>query len=342
MIRDTIVIGAGLAGLAAARILQRADRDVLLLEKSRGLGGRAATRRWDGLPVDHGAQFFTARSAEFRRQVAEWTANGTSHEWTRGFHQGRCGTLTPPRGENFPRYVCREGMSALGRALVAAGSLTVQRKTKVVSVRVVDRLWHLSCEDGRTFQSRALVVTAPPPQSAALLADAAPDAAETLGAIAMDPCLALAVRFPRRGIGWHGIQSDDPAISWIGHDTSKRADLHGGKTVIVVHASPAFSREHHTSGESDVTATLLARATEISGDDLRRPEAAFLQRWRYAAPAKMPGHPAAIKFDKPAPLVLAGESFAGGKIEGAWLSGTAAGKLFPEARTIRIPGCGAA
>ncbi|MFM8721078.1 MAG: FAD-dependent oxidoreductase, partial [Chthoniobacterales bacterium] len=72
MIHDTIVIGAGLAGLAAAGRLRKAGQDVLVLEKSRGLGGRAATRRWDGLPVDHGAQFFTARSEDFRDQVARW------------------------------------------------------------------------------------------------------------------------------------------------------------------------------------------------------------------------------------------------------------------------------
>lgn len=327
MTHDTIVIGAGLAGLVAAQILRRAGRDVLVLEKSRGLGGRAATRRWDGFPVDHGAQFFTARSVEFRRQVAEWTANGVSHEWTRGFHQHRRGTLTPPRGENFPRYVCREGMSSLGRALVAAGNLSVEREAKVVSVRVVDNQWHLSCEDGRNFEARALVVTAPPPQGAALLVGAAPDAAATLGAMAMDPCLALAVRFPRRTISWHGIQSDDPVISWIGNDSSKRPERHEGKTILVIHASPACSREHYTAGESDITATLLARASEISGEDLRWPEAAFLQRWRYAMPAEMSGHPAAIKFDAPAPLVLAGECFGGGKIEGAWLSGAAAGAM---------------
>ncbi|MEY4299451.1 MAG: hypothetical protein RIR25_687, partial [Verrucomicrobiota bacterium] len=87
MIHDTIVLGAGIAGLAAAGVLRGAGREVLMLEKSRGLGGRAATRRWDNLPVDHGAQFFTARSGEFRAQVDTWLAQDICHEWCRGFHQ---------------------------------------------------------------------------------------------------------------------------------------------------------------------------------------------------------------------------------------------------------------
>lgn len=326
MTHDTIILGAGVSGLAAAGVLRRAGRDVMVLEKSRGLGGRAATRRWDGLPVDHGAQFFTARSAQSKKQVDDWVTSGVCHEWTRGFHQCCSGQLLPPDGDNHPRYVCREGMSALGRDL-AAGNPQIERQAKVMSVGCQGGVWTLSCEDGREFRCRQLVVTAPPPQGAALLAESAPASAELLRGISMDPCLAVVAMFPRRAIAWCGIQSDDAAISWIGHDTSKRPDLHRNKTIVVVHASPDFSREHYTAPEGEITATLLARASEISGSDLRSPEEVFLQRWRYAQPANPRDGERAVSFDAPAPLILAGESFAGGKIEGAWLSGIAAGEL---------------
>ena len=62
---EILIVGAGLCGLHAATRLQAAGRSVLVLEKSRGLGGRAATRRWNNRPVDHGAQFFTAKNPEF-------------------------------------------------------------------------------------------------------------------------------------------------------------------------------------------------------------------------------------------------------------------------------------
>lgn len=41
--RKTVIVGGGLAGLAAAAFLARAGRSVVLFEKSRALGGRAAT-----------------------------------------------------------------------------------------------------------------------------------------------------------------------------------------------------------------------------------------------------------------------------------------------------------
>ncbi len=327
MIHDTVILGAGVAGLTAAGVLRRAGREAVVLEKSRGPGGRAATRRWDGFPVDHGAQFFTARSEAFKRQVDDWLARGICHEWARGFHQYRSGKLFPPQGDNHPRYTCGEGMSALGRDLAAEGNAQIERQAKVTAVLCHHGVWTLAGEEGCEFRARRLLVTCPPPQGAVLLESAAPEAAALLRGITMEPCLAVAARFPRRDIGWQGIQSDEATVSWIGHDTSKRPELHPGTSIMVVHASPKFSRQHYEAAEPGVITMLLARASEISGTELRDPEAVFLQRWRYAQ-AEAPrdgGH--AFSFHGPAPLVLAGECFAGGKIEGAWLSGVAAGEM---------------
>jgi predicted NAD/FAD-dependent oxidoreductase len=218
-------------------------------------------------------------------------------------------------------------MSALGSALAEVNGITIERQSKVTRVLCQDRVWTLTCEDGKSFRTHRLIVTSPPPQGADLLAEAAPAAADFLRGISMDPCLAVAAQFPRRAIPWHGIQSNDATISWIGHDTAKRPDLHRDRTIVVVHAGPAFSRTHYGEPEDTIREALLLRASELSGEDLRLPESIFLQRWRYAMPTRLPEGPPALYFDLPAPLILAGESFAGGKIEGAWLSGRAAGSL---------------
>ena len=51
---DVVVVGAGVAGLQCARRLRDAGLQVVVLDKARGVGGRVATRRVDGQPVDHG------------------------------------------------------------------------------------------------------------------------------------------------------------------------------------------------------------------------------------------------------------------------------------------------
>lgn len=64
---DAIVIGAGLAGLNAARELTSAGRDVTVLEASDAVGGRVRTDRTNGLLLDRGFQLFNPAYPEARR-----------------------------------------------------------------------------------------------------------------------------------------------------------------------------------------------------------------------------------------------------------------------------------
>lgn len=321
---DVLIVGAGIAGLTAAKSLRAAGRNVLVLEKSRGLGGRAATRRWEGLPVDHGAQFFTARSEAFRGQVDQWRQRGVCFEWSRGLHQASAHGPREPQGDNFPRSACSEGMTSLGRDFAGPDPSFILRESKVTVIRRHATGWDSATEDGRTLRSRALLMTAPPPQAALLLETAAPQAATEVAALSMSPCLALAVRFPRREFPWRGIQAPEhPVVSWIGHDTSKRHDLHPDSTVLVIHASAHFSREKFAANEREVSARLLETACGIAGIDLTAAAGFFLQRWRYALGSQAGGKSVRVVPGR-FPLVLAGDAIAGGKIEGAWLSGKAA------------------
>lgn len=66
---DTVIVGAGLAGLSAARTLQRAGRDVLVLESSDGVGGRVRTDHVDGFLLDRGFQVLLTAYPEAQRQL---------------------------------------------------------------------------------------------------------------------------------------------------------------------------------------------------------------------------------------------------------------------------------
>ncbi|EWC62502.1 putative oxidoreductase [Actinokineospora spheciospongiae] len=57
---ETVIVGAGLAGLAAAVTLTRAGREVVVLEAGEAPGGRVRTDAVDGVLLDRGFQVFNA------------------------------------------------------------------------------------------------------------------------------------------------------------------------------------------------------------------------------------------------------------------------------------------
>ena len=65
---DVVVIGAGLAGLATARALRAAGRDVVILEASDDVGGRVRTDEVDGFLLDRGFQVLLTAYPELHRQ----------------------------------------------------------------------------------------------------------------------------------------------------------------------------------------------------------------------------------------------------------------------------------
>lgn len=64
---DVVIVGAGLAGLSAARELHRAGLECLVLEASDGIGGRARTDRVDGFQIDRGFQVVLTAYPECQR-----------------------------------------------------------------------------------------------------------------------------------------------------------------------------------------------------------------------------------------------------------------------------------
>ena len=126
--KSIAVVGGGVAGLTVARRLSESGAFPTVFEKARGPGGRMSTRRRDGGQFDHGAQYFTVRSAEFEREVQDWVDAGVVAAWSGDVGEWKPDSLTvsPPR----TRWVGQPRMSALTRHL--SSGLTVVSSCRVV------------------------------------------------------------------------------------------------------------------------------------------------------------------------------------------------------------------
>ncbi|MCC5954049.1 MAG: FAD-dependent oxidoreductase [Acidimicrobiia bacterium] len=316
-----LVIGAGIAGLFAARDLAAAGARVVVVDKGRGVGGRLATRRIGGASLDHGAQFFTARSAAFSAEVAGWLASGVATDWFSGVLTGE--GIDHDDGE--VRYRGAPTMATVAKYL--AQDLDVRTATRVDSIEVVEGRWHVGVEGGSALLADAVVVTAPVPQTLALFAPETLDAFDRvqLERIEYAPTLAvLAVLDRSPDIGPPGARrpSSEP-VAWYADNQAKGVSA---APAITVHAGPRTSADLWDAEDDEVVATVLGHL------DLGAASVVECQvhRWRYAQATVAHPDPALL-LRTDAPAVTAGDAFgAGGRVEGAALSGMAAANRLAE------------
>ena len=330
--RSVAVVGAGIAGIAAARTLRALGADVAVFDKGRAAGGRVATRRREAHQFDHGAQFFTVRTPDFAAALLPLQEAGVVARWTGPFHRLEHGMVDADPRPGAERWVGVPGMSALPRAL--AHGLPVAVGGKVEALRRAADGWTLTVADAAVAGGAAIargpfdavVLAIPTAQAHALLqanAVAGPvaDAAATR-ALALQPCLAALVAFTRPVEGARGaFFVTDEALAWAAHDGGKPG--RDGAPTYVLHGAAAWSAQRF---DQDVTANAQALVDAFAlclGRQL--PPVAHLEghRWRFALAAEgAPG--AAAVVDATQRLALCGDGLVGGRVEGAWGSGVAA------------------
>lgn len=313
------VIGAGVSGLIAARALHDHGFTLTVFEKSRGCGGRTATRRVDSrIHFDHGAQYFTARDPHFARHVEAWIKQGVVAEWT-----GRIVEIerdeVRPKTDQPQRYVGTPGMTAVARHL--ADDLRVRYETRIARMDHTSGGWQLLEASGeRHGPFDHVIVALPSPQAAELLGDHA-FAAEAR-AVPMAPCWAVLAAFERRiETEWDGAFVHESPISWAARNSSKP----GRDPLIdcwVIHASPHWSAAHLDRAADDVTAALLEEFAKILAAPTPPTLSLDAHRWLFSAT------PLSLDrlslFDPGAGLAVCGDWMAGGRVEGAFRSGVAA------------------
>ena len=323
------MIGAGPAGLVAASHLHRAGVDVVVFEKSRGVGGRAATRRTrENLAFDHGAQYVTARGASFEAFLAESQESGASARWDPVVDPPRArvagGSADPTSGATPSHwYVGTPGMSSLFRPL--ADRLSVRHGVTVTRVDPTDRGIWLDATVGERGRRRigtfdAAIVAIPAPQ-ASTIAGHLPTVSERLASVVISPCWALMVAFD----GYPHLPAEvfrraDGPIAWVARDASKPGRSNDS-TTLVVHATPEWSRDHLKEAPEAVIDQLLVALSTVVGVTLPAPVYASAHRWRYAQTAVPLGTPLVEAAD--GSVLIGGDWTNGARVESAWDSGEA-------------------
>ena len=313
---DTLIIGSGLAGLSAANRLTAEGMSVVVIDKGRGVGGRLAARRIGDAVFDHGAQFFTARSEQFKNCVDQWIKSGVAEQWYQSY---------PGQPNGHPRYRGVPTMVSIAKYLTK--DQNVIQSTRVLKLNHDSCNWIVKLEPDESIIARSVIITSPVPQTLDLIDQGNTQLpsciVERLQKIQYESCIAvMAVLDGPTSLADPGaLALDKGPIAWISDNHKKGASP---LPALTIHASSEFSQVNFNRDRTEVGKELIELARPLFGSanvlDFQ------VHGWLYSKPTVTDSDPSLLVSDSLGipPLVLAGDAFSGPRFEGAVLSGWSA------------------
>jgi renalase len=340
------IIGAGMAGITAARTLQKAGHRVTVFEKSGGFGGRMATRHTAFGSFDHGAQYFTVRDPRFTKAMAYTLglAPGVVRPWSANAVRvldaaGRMAAAALPTHE--PHWVANPGMNALpklwAQPLQDAGRVHLHTRVHRISSSSLSSNghWQLNAVDAHDndavfggFDQVLLALPSKNVRELLLNSEHHPRWVKALDQVVVAPCWTLMLAFPNTlpvttataalplGPQWSAARSTHHRIAWLARESSKPAREPLERWT--VQASEAWSREHLEDDPERVKAKLIKAFAEVTGIRAE-PAHADIHRWRFAKTEKPLGK--SHLWDAKTGLGVCGDWCLGHRVEDAFVSG---------------------
>jgi predicted NAD/FAD-dependent oxidoreductase len=298
LVYDFLIVGAGICGLSLLKGLTLPGQNVLVLEKSKAIGGRMATRRDPPACYDHGAQHIKGPDlfTEF------WSNELTTFPGLKVWQEG-------PKIQ----YAFKDGMNSFLKSHVDRRNIQLEKK--VIRFEEGREQGLAVCEDGSQWSAKNILLSAPLPQSLDLLRASNISYPQALDEIRYAKALVALVQF------------EDPLpseLSQISYQDQISEDLYSvsnqkTKEVSVVDCftvvgSETFSETHFENNEAETLKHLIRHFTDHYKINPSKVKKCQLKKWRFSHPLQTFG---TEYLEVKEGLFLVGDAFGGGSVNGS-------------------------
>ena len=314
-LKSIAIIGAGIAGLSLAKELD-GFADVTVFEKSRGVGGRMATRYTEDYKFDHGAPFFTARSQNFQKFIKAQTSQGIVGLWDKKVITLEKDKKPKDRIWFEPHYIGTPNMNSLCKD--AANGLSVVTNTEIGKIAsIIGGGFQFFNKSGEVIGDFDIVIsTAPPAQSLNLLGGFI-ESDCFIRNIEMMPQFSIMVGLKQKWTRpWIAAKVQNSPLNWI-YINSTKSGRDEKNTAITATTEANWSKVKIEENPQEIGPLLMNELSQLIELDFSD---AFItcHKWRYSLP---PNKDEAEVFWKPEIGIGAIGDWCGGKyspVENAW------------------------
>jgi renalase len=303
---DIGFVGAGAATAAATYVLDSAlpEAELTVLEKSRGVCGRAATRRRDGSHYDYGANYVKSDDERVADLLTEQLDSDGLVDVTEPIYTfDSAGTVSEGRDADDHKWSYERGLTQIAKRLFAETDATVEHETRAETLSREGETWTVTDTDGEQWGPFDLLVVNPPaPQTAQLLADAEwdsplrTDLETALGNVEYRTIYTAVLHYPfELDVPYYALVNTDKAhdVGWISREECKGGHVPDGESLLIVQANHDWSVAHYDDPPDENVAALAEMSADIMDDErLTDPDWTDSQGWRYALPEE--GAPAGL------------------------------------------------
>lgn len=299
---DYIIVGAGISGLYAAYHLQKKGLSVLLIEKSKSVGGRMATRRVENYKFDHGAQFIDSSISENSDLDKILTESSTLSPWV-------------TKNDRILK-ASQNGMTQIPKFL--ARDLNIVFSERVIQINLENKeLNEILCESQNKYSCKNVIFSSPLTQSLDILDQSNLSYPSSLKEIRYASAIVALfslhdIPLALKSMTYLDKISDE--ILSISNQESKKVSPHPAFTMIM---TPNWSSQYFNESEQDLIQILKDKfIKQIAASEAFSFKDVQIKKWRFSHPLNT--HTSVyLKLPHQKNVYLIGDAFGGASVTGA-------------------------
>ena len=308
MSKKILIIGSGIAGIAASLKLKSYGFESTIVDKGNFIGGRIGTREKiigdNAYYFFHGAQFFSAKNNNFQKIIDA----GVQKNYIKEF-----GNFTPSRFRGFPTM--RNFLSNLSE------NVNILQNYKVTDLkRINNQICVLNDSNNTSNVFDAVISTIPAPQNLELMNDF-PVLKQSLKTASYDACIALMFYFDKKPLNiptFFDFYKKDSILSWMAAGSNVK--------FWTAHTKGSYSNLNLDTNKSLIKKEILSSIKDFFFPYKNISNIIFssLHIWKYAKTKEVV---IGKQIDPEFPIAIAGDFMEGPNIESAFISGEKAAEL---------------